>query len=343
MSELQLGLLIIGALAVVGVFVFNRHQERRARRRAEQAFQSRHADVLLESGEARREPAAGSAPHRRTDDSMAPAQEELPDERLDYLIELRAESPVAAVVLLEPWPALERRFGRRVLLAACADDGRWRRVAAGATGAYRRWRAALQLVSRAGVIGEGELVEFRSALETLAAHAGLGVTAPEMRTTLEAARALDAICADADIQVALHIVGEEGREFDVEAARQALQASGMTSAESANEAHWVQRDSDDLELYALTVDHGSSEQRVLRLTLTMDVPRTPELRRSYEAMVLMARDLAKALSGVVQDDNRRVLDEHALSAIGQQLDAVRLDLERRGFAPGSRLALRLFS
>ena len=94
--------------------------------------------------------------------------------------------------------------------------------------------------------------------------------------------------------------------------------------------------------FDVTAEAGEGE-RIPRLTLTLDVPRTPELRRSYESMVVLARDLAATLNGRLQDDNARGLDEHALSAIAAQLEPVRADLERRGFAPGGALALRLFS
>ena len=47
MSELQIGLLAIGALVVAGVLGYNRIQERGAKRAAERAFRSGHADVLL--------------------------------------------------------------------------------------------------------------------------------------------------------------------------------------------------------------------------------------------------------------------------------------------------------
>ena len=59
--------------------------------------------------------------------------------------------------------------------------------------------AALQLVSRQGVLSEGELLEFRSAVETLASRLQLPAKCPEMRDALEAARALDGICAESTI------------------------------------------------------------------------------------------------------------------------------------------------
>jgi hypothetical protein len=77
--------------------------------------------------------------------------------------------------------------------------------------------------------------------------------------------------------------------------------------------------------------------------LSLDVPRTPQVRRGFDAMVVHARDLCAALGGVIVDDNARPLDERALAAIGVQLDAVREALEARGIEPGGPAALRLFA
>lgn len=340
MSELQLGLLIVGALAVAGVIYYNRAQERRVRRAAEKAFTSRHADVLLSSeAPARREPTLGAAPKRRDEAPGAYAEEDLPDERLDYVIELTAQHPVAAAMMLEDWTPIERRFGRRVLLAWCEADGSWHRVAPGASGSRTHWRAALQLVSRNGVVSEAELIEFRSEIETLAAHAAASVRAPEMREALDAARVLDRACADVDVQVALHVVGAETDGIAIDAVRMALKANGLIEQDSLR---WTQTDAFGRELFSVAMDgaHGSA---VMRLTATLDVPRTPDVKRSYESMVVLVRDLASAVGGRLQDDNARALDERALSAIGAQLEPVRADLEQRGFPPGSASALRLFS
>src|SRR5205085_6575924 len=85
MTDLQLGLLAIGVLAVIAVVVYNRWQERAARRDAEQAFASAHTDVLLDE---RREPAL--APRREPPpeprrSAPAPARV-LPAEGVDYVI-----------------------------------------------------------------------------------------------------------------------------------------------------------------------------------------------------------------------------------------------------------------
>src|SRR3989304_4000535 len=56
MSDLQLGLLAIGAVVVIAVLAFNKWQEVRFRREAEGSLKSHHDDVLMGDAE---EPAAG--------------------------------------------------------------------------------------------------------------------------------------------------------------------------------------------------------------------------------------------------------------------------------------------
>jgi FtsZ-interacting cell division protein ZipA len=81
----------------------------------------------------------------------------------------------------------------------------------------------------------------------------------------------------------------------------------------------------------------------IALTLALDVGRTPDTRRSFESMARLARQMSSALGGSMVDDNGNALDERAVAAIAQQLDAVCARLEAQGIAPGGPAALRLFS
>jgi len=296
MTDLQLGLLVIGALAVAGVLVYNRVQERSVKRAAERAFASRHADALFKEAGPKREPALNKL-------SQSPAA--LPDDRVDYVMDLKLARSAAAAAVLEGWSAIEQRFARRVLLAG-ADGPAWRRLVPGDSGSCSVLRAALQLVSRAGVVSDAELLEFRSEVETLGARLGAALSAPEMRQALEAARELDRTCAEADIQVALHVIGET---IDPQLGEQPFQV--------------VRREDG--------------------VTLTLDVARTPDLGSSYEAMARAGRSLAAAHGGRLVDDRGNALDDRSLAAIGAQLEAVRQALAGRGIETGSPLALRLFS
>jgi hypothetical protein len=309
MTDLQLGLLVLGAAAVVGVVAYNRIQERSVRREAQRAFGSPHSDVLLD--EERAEPVLQKEKEQRD-----PPTDAMPDERVDYVIVLQTAVGISGAAVLEAWRSIEKRFGRRVLLAGSEGSG-WRRLVAGDFGSCTVLRAALQLVSRGGVVGEPELLEFRSAVETLAARIGASAAAPEMREALEAARALDKRCAEADVQVALHVVGDIG-----EAAV-------------------------DAEVAAAVANVGEPPYQLARrgdgLTLILDVPRSLDIARSYEAMTRMATHLASTLGGRIVDDRGNALDERALAAIGAELEPIRRQLSESGVEPGSPLALRLFS
>jgi hypothetical protein len=282
MTDLQLGLLVIGGVAVAAVLIYNRWQERGARREAERAFGSRHADVLLDE---RREP---KLEPRRSPPPPSAASGAAPAKGVDYVIELTLRGPAA---VQEAWAPVRQRFARRAMLAV---EG-------------QQVQAALQLVSRSGVVSDAEVIEFRSLVETMAARLGAVVQAPEMRQALDAARELDRVCADTDIQVALHVIG-----------------IGFTPADFTGQAFQAQPREDGV-------------------TLTLDVARTPEPARGYEAMARAGRSLAQARGGRLVDDAGRELDERALASIGAQLDVVRQRLTGCGIEPGSPLALRVFS
>jgi FtsZ-interacting cell division protein ZipA len=79
------------------------------------------------------------------------------------------------------------------------------------------------------------------------------------------------------------------------------------------------------------------------LTLALEVARAPDTRRTFDSMTRFANQLASLLGGRMVDDNGNVLDERAVAAIAQQLEAVRAKLEARGIAPGSAAALRVFA
>jgi FtsZ-interacting cell division protein ZipA len=325
MTELQIGLIAIGSLVVGGVLVYNRLQERRARRGAENAFSSGHADVLLEPVAVT--PLEPTRPAARTAEHETRA---IPDPRLDYIVELAFEDPAGASQLSDQWKSIERRHAHRALLAGSSDG--------------RQWQAALQLVSRDGPVGEAELIEFRSAVETIAASAGAKVDAPEMRAAVETARQLDQFCSDADIQVVMHVTGGP---FAGSKIRAAAEAAGLALED---DGRFALRDDGGQLLYALSVREGAPfESATIRdatpisLSLALDVARAPETHRAFESMARLAHQLSTALGGAIVDDNGSALDDRAIGAIAQQLDTVSAQLEERGLAPGSPSALRLFS
>jgi hypothetical protein len=253
MTDLQLGLLVIGAVAVAAVLLYNRRQERSVRREAERAFGSRHADILSGEPALRREPTIEPLPPR----PVAPVPRT--DPRVDYVIRLSGV----------PLAALEQRFRGKAVLFETDEAA----------------HAALQMVSRRGVIGEAELSEFRAQAETLAASHGGKLSAPEMRSALEEAGAFDSSCAEVDIQIALHVLGTQALPPQ----------SGAFQAVRRPEGG---------------------------LTFLLDVPRTADLMGSYEAMVRTARELGGRLvddNGNPLDERALAAIAHELEATRARL------------------------
>ena len=339
MSDFQLGLLLIGVLAIVGVIVFNRVQEGLATKRAERAFSSQHEDVLLGEAPLRREPTLEPAIRKASPDPGASTQA-LPDEALDYVIALSPAQSMSAGTFLELWAPLEHRFVNRVLAAGRDEGGAWKRIAHGDPAAYGSFQAALQMVSRAGVVNESELIEFRSEVENLAATLGASVVAPEMKQAMDQARELDQFCADADIQIVLNLVPAAGNGFPETKLESAIAAAGL---ERLAQRQHALRDAHGRVLYAVIATSGEKDGEVAKLAFSLDVPSVPEVRKTYESLVRFAHQLAAGLGGSLIDDNGRPLDDQSLAAIGAELDTVRQALEGRGLPPGGPLALRLFS
>lgn len=357
MNEFQASLLLIGAVIVAGVFAYNKRQERQAARTATEIFKSRHADVLVgstryddpESAELPAEAGVvkGGTLRSSVDINEAVADQEgsvVIDPRVDYVIELIPGHPIAASTVLECWSGMDGRFLRRASLSGLSDK-KWEILNRGS--AYDRLRGSLQMVSRNGVLGESEILAFRSEVETLASKLAIPVKAPEMRETLEAARALDSVCVEADIQIAFHIVATRGTGFSGTKLRAASESSGLVLDDLGRF-----RKNDELgrELFALSDRSGARFTTAMMkvvtpsaLTLSMDVPRTPDTQHSFEAMVGFGRHLASLMEGSLVDDNDQPLEERSLTAIGAQLAVVSRALDGQGIVPGSPLALRLFS
>lgn len=348
MTEFQLALLVIGALVVAGVFAYNRLQERGARRAAERAFGSTAGDALFEDAGTLPPPGApqGGAIANRGAAPQVP-QAALPDARIDYVIELSFTAPPSTGTLLEHWRPHERRYAKRACLAYSIDGSSWRRLAPGDEARAHALQAGLQLVTREGAVGEAELIEFRAAVETLAAATGAGVHAPEMRQAVERARELDRFCAEADLQVVIHVMPPPGVRFAGGALRSAVEESGLRPTENGRVALYDDTGHvlfclgarDGVALVADALDAAAPEG----LSLILDVPRAPGGRQAFQAMAGFAQQLAAELGGALVDDNDQALDERSLAVIESQLDAVHAAFAARGIEPGSDAALRLFS
>jgi FtsZ-interacting cell division protein ZipA len=372
-SDFQLALVAIAALIVVAVIVYNRWQEAKYKKRAEQAFWSGHRDALLdESGDRddRVEPQFGTMQNLKPssgnseDDLMgfdSPTVDEpimprsattsrLPgiNAQIDSIALLLADS---AIVPDQFWPTVQQsqRVSKHIIWeglvgglwqpidAQNADDGE----------GYRELRAGLQLASRSGAVDINTLHAFNEMMVAFAQ--GLGAVSQREDVELATARsqAVDAFCADTDIEIAVNVIGKGGATFATTKVRGLAESNGLVALDSGE---YELRD--ELGHVLFTLRNMSAEEPpgirhagtyLTGLTFALDVPRAPQPARVFDRMMTLALRFADTLQGDVVDDNRKALTANGRKVIADTITGIASEMESKGVVPGSSAALRLYS
>ena len=351
MSELQLGLLGIGVLVVVGVLAYNRLQEDRLKRQGEEAFGSRHDDVLLggraddtaaerpEDSIERIEPTLSVTP------ADAAAAGGMLDPCIDFIATLEADKAVAGEAISTAIVDSLANSGKAVSWEGCdLQTARWEPLAA--AGEYQILRVGMQLADRKGAASQQELTDFGAMVQAVAEAIGARSALAEPGAALQRARQLDALCADVDVQIGLNLISR-GAAVPGARIRALAEAYGLVLDD---DGRFHRRDDAGLELYTLCNMEatafsaaGMKELASKGLTLLFDVARVPGGIVAFDRFVEFARVLAEALPAAIVDDNRQPLDDAALGKIRAQLQALYTSMEQHGIAAGGPLALRLFS
>ncbi|MBE0622010.1 MAG: ZipA [Burkholderiales bacterium] len=348
MSELQLGLLGIGALVVAGVLIYNKLQEARLKRQSEAAFGSEHDDVLLGSkAPARR--TAGS--QERIEPTLSPAPAETSaasgtlDAGIDFIATLEASSAVAGETVSAAIVDCAAKPSKAVGWEGYnAQTASWEPLAA--AGEYLQVRAGLQLADRNGAASQQDLSDFSAMTQAVAAAMGANCALAEAAAALQRAQQLDALCADVDVQIGLNLIARGGALSGTRI-RAFAEAQGFALE---RDGRFCRRDEAGIELYSLRnteppafSPEGMKTLTTKGLTLLFDVARAPGGIVAFDHFVGFTRALADALSAGIVDDNRRPLDDAALAKIRAQLQALYASMEQQGIPAGSPLALRLFA
>ena len=205
----------------------------------------------------------------------------------------------------------------------------------------------LQLADRGGPVSAAQLARFREIVENVAVELGATVEFDDEAVALAHAAKLDGFCADNDVAIGLNIIPGDVTGLSGTKLRALAESSGFTL--TADGAFHLQDDRgatlialasmDGVPFEASSIKHLRSQG----VTLLIDVARVMEGRQTFRRMTELARQFAQALNGTVVDDKRTPLNATSLEKIASQIDAIQAALKARGIAPGSPLALRLFS
>jgi hypothetical protein len=362
-SEFQMALIGIAVLVIAGIIVFNRVQERRYRIRAEKAFAADHPDILIQPSEvtrpARLEPSLGELSvggssqvitQIDSPDALSPrgiASGIHPD--IDCVAMVLADAPVAPP-LLWPFVARAREIDRTILWEVLVG-GLWQPLdtdaPASANTVFRELRIAMQLSGRRGPALRSEIERFSALVNDVTAATGAVSQRVPLDEALARAKELDAFCAEADIEIAVNLIGKNGATFAPAKVRGCADAAGMAALASGEFALFAADGAVQFTLRNMNAAQAPGIDRsgayLVGLTFALDVPRVAQSAQVLARMYDVAQQFAAQLAGEVVDDNRKPLSAAGFGMIRQAVEEICARMDERGIAPGSPIALRLFS
>lgn len=358
MSDLQLSLLVIGAVVVGAVYLYNWLQERSLHRRLQQAFGNAHEDVLLKEGaetaapDGRLEPQlvpaeAGSRRDAAAGEAVAAPAAAGFDAVLDYVAEVNGSTPIADALIAELSSKIASCGKPARITGFEPRGGTWEELARGAGGRYTRLRLGLQLVNRAGAVNAAQLATFCDAVRQCADRIPAEAVCPDTQAALQAAREIDAFCSHVDVAIGVNVIAPEDAAFAGTRIRALAEAAGF---KLGPDGIFHYRDEHRRTLFTLDNHEpapflpesikGISTRGV---TLLLDVPRVAHGIEALELMLKIANSLAAGLGGRVVDDNRAALTEAGAGRIKEQLRSIHAAMAQEGVPAGGARALRLFS
>lgn len=363
-SDLQMGLVGAGGVVVVGIFAFNKWQERKQRKQAElaagggaqapvlsempadQGARTRMEPVIGGEAAARAQPSAktlSDASARRVPPLLPPEV----DERADWVVRIESIEPVVAGRLWQASAQPLETITKPVRWFGFSDlDNRWESIGANSGNSYHWVCAALQLVDRRGPAGDADLNRLADGLQHMCDMFMAIPSVPAKGEALVRAAELDRFCAGVDIQIGVNVVARE-HLFVGTKLRGLAEVAGL---ELWSDGCFHARDELGNSLFVLSNLEPNlfvaEDMRTLTtqgVTLMLDVPRVADGVRVFERMMSLAQQLADGLNGAVVDDNRSPFGEKAVGLIRAQIEQFQGQMGEYGIAPGSVLARRLFS
>lgn len=359
MSDLQLALMALGGVFILAVIAFNAWQERKARGKAEKAFGAVARDALFEAPGGRREPTLGNVP---VPTDVVEAAEEIPlvarvePEELEApggpSAEISAKVDTVAVILadgpirreqLAPLEEALREHTTPVHIEGIVDE-QWHPIEESPRQSWRELRVGLQLASRAGALGEEEIERFNRTIAEFAASVSAVSQREAAPEAAARARDLDGFCAEADIEVAVNVIGQFGASFPAARVRQLALDHGMSQTASDELVSFGPDGTREFVIRRFEDPHHKAPPgNYPGLTFALDLPQVADPAGTLDTMVQVARGFAESLAGQLVDDNRKPLTDAGLASIRRSLDKILRDMEVHGVPAGSPLARRLFS
>jgi hypothetical protein len=354
MSNLQLGLAMLGGVILAGVVAYNAWVTRKsaprqaqpgaepdgAAERREPGFAGELAPAAGESAAASRE---GAGADTRTPVERRPGLDAL----IDVVAPLTLEGEVSGDAILAAMPGT-RRVGSKpfAIEAQHADEREWESPRPGQR--YSAVQAGIQLANRHGALNEIEFSEFVVKTQALADALGATPDFPDMRHEVQRARELDQFASSHDAQLGFTVRALQAA-WSPGYVHQHAARLGFVAGALPGRLVLPASEPGSQPILSLLFDTQAAladdpEQSALReISLLLDVAHVPRHEQPYTRLREVATSLAQSMDGSITDDQGQPLHTDALDRIGQDLVALYEALEQHDLAAGSPLARRLFS
>jgi hypothetical protein len=356
MSDLSIGLALLGAGTLAGVLAWNLWSARRLTPR--QAVQPGHSGPDTVPDEPREPVLDGDRvePTLGEDSQVGPlgpvpAPERRPglDALIDVIVPIALDEGhrVSGEAALAALPHTRRVGGKPFAVEGLNEHtGHWEPPQAGAR--YTAFQAGVQLANRNGALNDIEFSEFVVKAQAFADAVSGATDFPEMRHEVARARELDQFAGDHDAQLSLtlrarHVAWSPGF-VQQNAARLGFVAGVMPGRMVLPVSQ-----PGALPILSLSFDtqaalsEDPAQAALHELTLSVDVPQVPRAEQPFVRMREMAAALCEAMDGVLTDDRGQPIRPESLDAIGADLELLYDTLDSRDLSAGSPQARRLFS
>ena len=382
MSDLQIGLLVLGLIVIGSVVAFNWYQEKRFRQRAEHGFRRPEADVLLgheqtrdashdgvTRAQERIDPHLGS--HLQEQEEKQNAEPEpkpvpvaarvaeepapvtsstsvvpMPDPRINYVAEIRA-GEVLPTNVIQTLDAMLKATGRKCeLFGFDYNQQAWVPIT-DAEKWYTSIKVFVQLVDRGGAITRDQLENIVDLLRDQAREVSAICETPDLDAAMTTALSLDDFSLEVDIIVGLSVAARPGQVLHGTQLRALAESNGLKLAPTGV---FVMPDGHGGTLFSMDNQESNpfraedlKNLKTRSVTFLLDVPRTDQGIKVFNKMVSVSKQFAESLDAVLCDDNRAMLNDSGLEKIRNQLRKIYETMDQRGIPGGSKTARQLFS
>jgi hypothetical protein len=269
------------------------------------------------------------------------------DALIDAVATLSLEAPVTGELALQQLPPT-RRAGTKAfhVEALNGETGEWETPAPGRR--YAEFQAGVQLANRTGALNEIEYSEFVQKVQAFAEGIGAMADFPDMLDVVARARELDNFAGPHDAHLSMKLVANAAA-WSVGYIQQAASRHGFVPGSLPGRLVLPSADEGAPPVLVLAFDSQAAlaedpnDAALRHVTISLDVPQTPETAEPFAAWQQAARALATDMDATLMDDAGRPITLHHFTAIAAELQKLYRALEARDVAAGSAAARRLFS